>query len=363
MPDTTRRRFLQASLAATLGTALPAADENAFPLTVITGKPRERGRAYGKQFKAAIGDFLDKEIFKAFVQPKQPTRDDMLRYAAACAKEVKAFAPLIHDEMEGMAEGSGLSLEQVTLITLHEELWHRGDLPKVPHCTGIAVGPAAGKAGDTFVGQTWDWMESVRGLSRMLLWKRPEGPAVLAYAFPGLWVGAGLNDAGVALVWTSAGSGGPRVGIPSYVLIAQMLYQDSLKAALEEARRAKHAGYFTFVLGDGEGRLANVEGSPKELAVEETTGRMVRHNYGSRKLTGTPADKAAPMNPRCKRVQEVLDRQKEPAGRAAVEAAFADREVGKDALDVMIFNTTKREAYLSRGPGHKTRYTRFDFKS
>jgi hypothetical protein len=56
----------------------------------------------------------------------------------------------------------------------------------------------------------------------------------------------GLNTAGVALVWTSVGSGNPRIGIPSYVLIAHMMYQTSLKEALDEARRAKHAGFFTF---------------------------------------------------------------------------------------------------------------------
>lgn len=356
-----RRRFLASAFLAAAAPSVHAAGD--FPLTVISGKPRERGRAYGKQFKAAITAFLDKEIVRAFAKPTGPTRDHMLRYAGACAKEIKAFSPTIHDEMEGMAEGSGLRLEELTLITLHEELWHRGVLPKVPHCTAVAVGPTVGAAGDTFIGQTWDWMESVRETSRMLLWKRPEGVDLLAYAYPGLWAGAGMNAAGVSLVWTSAGSGGPRVGVPSYVLIAEMLYQDSLKKALDVARRAKHAGYFTFVLADGEGRLANVEGSPKDVTVEEATGRMVRHNYGSRKMTGTPADKDAPLNGRCKRVKDILDGHRAPASQDALRDVFADKEVGKAAIDVMIFNTTKREALLSRGPGDKVRFTRFDFKS
>ena len=40
-----------------------------------------------------------------------------------------------------MAEGSGLRPEEIVLITLHEELYHRGVLPKVPHCTAVSVGP------------------------------------------------------------------------------------------------------------------------------------------------------------------------------------------------------------------------------
>ena len=96
-------------------------------------------------------------------------------------------------------------------------------------------------------GQNWDWGDSTYGLSSLLLWKRPEGSSVLAYSYPGLWVGAGLNSAGLALCWTwgnDMGIKGPRVGIPSYVLIAQMLYQNTLAAALHEAARAHHAGWF-----------------------------------------------------------------------------------------------------------------------
>src|SRR5919108_4646329 len=71
-------------------------------LTLIAGQPRERGRKYGTRFRDGIRAFLDREIYSAFALPgKRPTRDQMLRYAGACAKEVKSYAPLIHDEMEG----------------------------------------------------------------------------------------------------------------------------------------------------------------------------------------------------------------------------------------------------------------------
>lgn len=362
-----RRHFLGQAIVGTAAAAglvggvqarekAPAAE---FTLTVISGKPRERGRQYGERYKADIRAMIDREIYQRFVKPGQSTKDHMLRYAGACAKEIKAFAPLIHDEMEGMAEGSGIRLEELVLLNLHEEVSRGGMLPKVDHCTAVAVGPAEGEKGDTFVGQTWDWMESVRNLSNLLHWKRPEGPGLLAYAYPGLWVGAGMNSAGVALVWTSAGQGSPRVGIPSYVLIAQMLYQDSLKAALDEARRAKHAGFFTFVLGDAQGNLANVEGSPKELAIEMGRGRMTRVGYGSRKMTNTAEGKVPAQHARCGVIHKLFDRRKTPLDRAAMEAAFAEKLVGSGCLDVMVFNTTKQEAFLSRGPGDKTKFTRF----
>src|SRR5262249_43585399 len=94
-------------------------------LTVISGKPRERGRQYGRTFKAAIHRFLDREIVKRFTTPAI-RRDDLLRYAGQCVRAIKDYSRPILDELEGMAEGSGLRLEEVVLITLHEEVGKKG---------------------------------------------------------------------------------------------------------------------------------------------------------------------------------------------------------------------------------------------
>jgi isopenicillin-N N-acyltransferase-like protein len=268
-----------------------------------------------------------------------------------------------------MAEGSSRRIEELVLITLHEELYHRGVLPSVDHCTALAAGPPDTADGHTYVGQTWDWMTSVYGLSSILLWQRTEGPSLLAYAYPGLRVGAGLNSAGIALCWTStAGQGipGPRVGIPSYVLIAQMLYQDTLDGARSEARRAVQAGWFTFVLADGEGRLVNVEGSPRELVVEPGRGHLARVGYGTREMTHTAAGQVVQNHPQCRRMNELLDGARGKLDRAMLQGFFGDHRstICKHfgTLDAMLFDTTARTAYVSRGPGCSGRWKRFGFE-
>ena len=60
-------------------------------LTTIAGKPRDRGKQYGHKFKEAIHSFRDKEVYCLAVNP--PSRDDLLRYAGDCAKEIKAYCP------------------------------------------------------------------------------------------------------------------------------------------------------------------------------------------------------------------------------------------------------------------------------
>lgn len=350
---------------ASAGNQPPAAPDH--DLTVISGKPLERGREYGRRFRDSIRGFLEKEIYSAFTG-RPSAREAMLKYAAGCGRAIARYSPPIHEEIGGISEGSGLAPEEVVLITLHEELYHRGVLPSVDHCTALAAGPPDTADGCTYVGQTWDWMVSVYGLSSMLLWKRPEGPDLLAYSYPGLWVGAGMNSAGIALCWTS-GQGldipGPRVGIPSYVLLAQMLYQDSLKSAIEEARRATHAGWFTFILADGKGQLANVEGTPKALAVELRRGHMARSLYGTREFTGTADGEEVKFHPQCQRMWDLLEGGKGKLDQQTLRGFFGDHQstICKhySTLDAMLFNTTSRRAYVARGPGCSGRWREFSF--
>lgn len=336
-------------------------------LTVVSGSPRERGGQYGRRFKDGVHAFLDNEIYRPFASS---SRDELLQYAGRCAKAIEQYSPIIMEELEGMAEGTGLKLEEHVLLTLHEELYHRGVLPKIEHCTVLAAGPPDTADGNAYVGQTWDWMASVYGLSQMLLWKRPEGPSVLAYAYPGLWVGAGLSSAGLAFGWTSAwdkeGIGGPRVGIPSYVFIAHLLYQESLEAAVEEARRAKPAGWFTTVWVDGQGKMANIESTPTELAIEMGGGRMARHTYGSRQITRTPSGQPVQHTPKCRRMQELLDSGQGKLDRSTLQSFFADEQISvvyndsNFTIDSMLFNTTRREAHVTRGTGGRWNTFRFE---
>ncbi len=338
--------------------------------TVISGNPRQRGLAYGLKFRHGIRRFLEQEIYQAFLQKPSP-KEDMLRYAGACAKVVREVCPVIAEEMAGMAEGTGLRLEEVVLITLHEELYHRGALPKIEHCTAVAVGPPDTGDGRTYAGQTWDWMPSVAGWSSVVEWRRDEGPSLLAYGFPGLWVGAGLNSRGMALTWTSADLGnkalGARVGVPSYVLLTHLLYQQDLEGAVREAQRDKHAGWFTFVLADADGNLVNIEGSPTGVAVERVKGSLVRVGFGTRAMSGTPAGQAVKLHPRCQKMYDLLQGAAGKNSRRTLQSFFEDPKCaisgGKQTIDMMVFDTSTKTAYLSRGPSYKTAWREFKFSA
>lgn len=369
----TRREFLQTTSAGVAALSLPgtldAAPSPVAPpkLAVISGSPEERGRKYGQFFQKSIHAFFENEIEKAFIgQPS--TREEMADYARRCGDVVERQLPEIHAELTGMAAGSGLSVDQLVLLSAHEELWHRGVLPAHEHCTAVAVGPPDTRDGRTYVGQTWDWMKSVAGLSGAILWQRDEGPSLLAYGYPGLWVGAGLNSSGLALCWTSASDDQrtPRVGVPSYLYLANLLYQPSLDAVLDEAKRVTHAGWFTFVMADGEGRLLNVEGSPRELACEEHSGTLARVLYGSRQMTmNKDGSERLKVHARCRHTESILAGARGKIDGKFLQEVFADPALGicqgAGTIDMMVFDLTGRRAWLSRGADYGVDWKAFAF--
>jgi hypothetical protein len=381
MPSTRARRFSVFADLLLLGLALaggpqkvqaqaPRGIDPFGPALTIEGAPRDCGMAYGKSFRESIRAFLDKEILAAFVG-KPCSKDQLLAYAAACGGVLRAECPVVAEEFEGIANGSGLSFEEVVLINLHEELYHRAALPpKHGHCTAVAVGPSDTGSEHAFVGQTWDWMQSVAGKSSVVEWRRAGGVAVLAYGFPGMPTGAGLNSQGISLCWTSAALGtegglSPRVGIPSYALIAHLLAQPDIDSVIREARKDKHAGWFTFVLADAAGNLVNVEGSPQRVVVERTRGRLARVGYGTPNMTGVTSAVDVPLHPRCRKMYDLLDATSGRNGLQQLQAYFSEPpheiNVGKSTIDVMVFDTTGRAAYLSRGPSYGLAWRKFTF--
>jgi hypothetical protein len=236
------------------------------PIADFKGSPEACGAAYGETFATLLMGFCRQEV-----TPSQKR----LAYARRCWPHVEESAPTAAKFLRGMAAGSKLSLEHVTLLTLHEEICHK------PHCTALA---AAGEASDgkTLIGQNWDWAPQLYPWAGLLRLAQRGQPRLATYHYPGLWACAGVNEAGLGLVWTGGGYFplvGPVAGVPTYVLIAEILRQRTADEALAYLRTVKHAGSFIFFLGDATGATIVVEAVPGKLAVDRSATPLCRANH------------------------------------------------------------------------------------
>mgnify|MGYP002624895903 FL=1 len=227
------------------------ANKAKLPLHTLSGAARDCGRAYGEMFREAMLGFCVQEV-------RPDTK--RLAYARRCWKHVEHDAPASARLMRGMAEGSTLSIEQITLISLHEEIVHQ------PHCTAFAATGSATRDGDTLVAMNWDWAANLYPWASLLRLDVAGSPRVLTYQFPGLWAGAGINEHGLSFMWTGSGYQprlAPITGMPTYVIIAEMLRRKTVPAVLKFLDGIRHAGSFIFFLGDAAGRIAVVEFIPR----------------------------------------------------------------------------------------------------
>src|SRR5262249_52508223 len=117
---------------------------------------------------------------------------------------------------------------------------------------------------------------------------------------------------------------------------------------------------------------ANVEGTPKELAVERSTGSLARVGFGSRQVTKTADGKPVGVHPRCQHVARLLESSKGKLDRRALQGFLADHGAADDPatrvcvpgspLDAMLFAPALREAHVCRGPACSGRWQRFTFE-
>lgn len=145
-------------------------------------------------------------------------------------------------------------------------------------------------------------------------------------------------------------------------MLSQILYQDTLKGAVEEARRARQAGgWATYILADAKGGIANVEFTREETAVEMGRGHMARVGYGSKQFANSPAGHG-----QCQRMYKLLENSKGKLDGPTLQGFFGDHESTickhDGTIDVTVFNCTKQEAYVHRGPACRKRWQTFTLR-
>lgn len=247
----------------------------AVPVVDVRGAPREVGRAHGRALRDAIGRCL--AIYTmALARPESALR----AVAASVDARIRAFAPDLADEIEGIAEGAGEEPWRIYVLNARSELMAGG----VDGCTAVFV-PRRG-----LLGQTWDWLAALEPLVAVLRIERPDGSRLATLTEPGMVGKIGCNAAGIGVCLNFLYAPGPHDGVPVHVLLRDLLHQRDLAAARARLDAA------------GAGRAANVLiGSARDggvdvawlgrarIVTEITRGAFVHTNHaGDDPATGGP---------------------------------------------------------------------------
>lgn len=234
-------------------------------LAELSGNAYDRGYQYGIKLKGLINNFV--EVFLYGDDPigfSNLSKDQALKKGRKYAPFIEDYSPEIAEEIKGIAEGSGKIYEEIIMVNLMEERAYLSDT----ECTGFGVTGKATINEETYIGQNWDaTIESIKMKSVFLIKEKlNHGPDILAYTYPGNVANAGFNSNGISLSWTSVPQIGNQIGVPTYVIVAEILRQKRIGDAIEAVLRAKRAGCFQFFIGDAT-EAYSIEATPDDVDI------------------------------------------------------------------------------------------------
>ena len=201
-------------------------------VVVASGSPREMGRQYGAAVAEDIRRGIDSYLF-AHVRDNQGYDTQYMRLCSAAME--KHIAPEYIEEMQGVAEGSGIPYEDILAMHIHADMVHYGhdwgkprqDQGDGQECSNFAVWGPATADGRLYHGRNLDWTSGTRVQDSAVVYIGiPEqGHAFALVTYAGC-VGAvtGMNAAGITFgEMTSSTNDETLDGEPLFIICRRLL--------------------------------------------------------------------------------------------------------------------------------------------
>ncbi|MGN6378281.1 MAG: C45 family autoproteolytic acyltransferase/hydrolase [Gaiellales bacterium] len=246
--------------------------------------PGQRGRAFG----AAQQERIEKvagvygRLFSSMAGLEEA---DVRELGEQALEQVGGWAPDLLEEMEGIAEGSGVDLPVIGALNARTELLAAS--AGAGECSMVAVLGSATRDGRPLSVQTWDWHEELADC--WLVWEilHADGRRVRTLTEAGIVGKIGVSGAGVGVHLNILGHqhDGPPVGVPVHVACRRVLDEaDGAVSALELLSNAavSASSAVTVVADDAEGGAAcTIELSPAGpgFVTPDTRGVLVHTNH------------------------------------------------------------------------------------
>lgn len=233
---------------------MPTSTDNAgfrFPLYQVSGSPQEMGRQHGEQARLKIVGYLGYLCETLGFDDRQ-----LASRAARFRDEFTRHCPQLLDEVDGLAEGAGISRDLALASQLRGELGGLSD----GGCTTFAIGPRGTANGEVLIGQTSDMPAEIRGFGYVLQVCPDDRPRAIMWSFGGMIGYHGVNEHGVAHFANALG-GGPawKFALSHYPLKRLILEQSSMDEVLKKMREFAVCSNGNYMLCDGDKNILDVE--------------------------------------------------------------------------------------------------------
>ncbi len=266
-----------------------------YPFLKLSGNPLERGRLYGRTFRAEI-DVSIANYTGMFRDFSGVSWEDAGRRSMEFLPFIREYSPKIVEEMEGIAEGSKRDFRDILTLNSRSEIVLD---TQVDGCTAFGATPAVTSDGKTYLCQNWDWIRRQEKSLAIIQIEQPPEPTVLMIAEAGIISGKGINSSGIGVGFNALTTGYGKPGVPVHVLLRGMLDAPGLADAVQAVAVSPRASSANFIVGSSEGEVIDIEASPDDFWVFYAEKGWISHtnHFTATFLPGLAKDKGKVLLP------------------------------------------------------------------
>ncbi len=177
--------------------------------------PFARGLEFGAAHALKIKNNID--IYQSMFARFGGTAHANFKAGHDCLAVTAQFAPALHQEMLGMAEGAGVEAAVIGMLNARTEILAMLKAGTKGECSAISYVPSGTEP--PLAIQTWDWFFGLR--DGWLVWEIPlaDGSVTKTMTEYGIVGKAGLNSRGLGLLFTILHHtrDGQKIGVPVHV--------------------------------------------------------------------------------------------------------------------------------------------------
>lgn len=245
------------------------------PVVRVKGNYRDMGSQHGSRTEKLVQRAVQ-HAWTSFPSLLKMDKDEISNDLRGYAENIKQLNAGFVDEMEGLAKGANVSLEDIVFLnsTYDILLMRAGEkAEQALLCSAFAAWGDATKTGDLILGHNDDGPRFTDQFL-VLLDARPQaGYNFCEPVIPGyLGYHAVVNDAGFCAAGNALEKcpleGEAKIGVPIWAIFRQLAqFENNVESAIQFLRGIKTGTAFSFLLADRKRNAAIVHRTPQDMVV------------------------------------------------------------------------------------------------
>ena len=223
----------------------------------LAGTPYEIGKQHGISCRQEIVEFLADDVARINSIRYEPlSKRLLLAQSAEYLERLHILLPDVLPELQGLADGAGISIEEAVLLQYRRELIG-SSFKSLGECTTYS---AISDDGIGILGQTVDLNGNLESLTRVfrITQQGPKKRCILMFSLAGLLGFAGINECGLAIAINFVSAGGWGSDVSPYLLVRHLLTLESVAECMDVIKHIPRSSSRALTICD-RNTLATVE--------------------------------------------------------------------------------------------------------